>query len=157
TAKDPKNATATRPKLPSAGVEVTKVQDLKIKDRKLRELLPVMTQGFSRSLARLGERRLKEYLQEHGYFFAEVHYRCAPDICSGDDLQVFYDIEPGTIYDLKDIRIEGTQLLKLTDIQENLQSQMASRVGGIPFLKDLPLVGGYVRGLTSSDRLKNDE
>ena len=30
----------------------------------MRELLPVMSQGFSRSLARLGERRLKEYVQE---------------------------------------------------------------------------------------------
>jgi outer membrane protein assembly complex protein YaeT len=150
-------ATATRPKLPSAGVQVSPVPDLKLSDRKLRELLPVMTQGFSRSLARLGERRLREYLQERGYFFAEVGYRCNPQSCSGDDLQVFYDIEPGSIYELKEIRIDGTEQLKPGDVQDQLQSQIASQVGGIPFLEDLPIIGGYVRGLTSNDRLRNDE
>jgi outer membrane protein assembly complex protein YaeT len=146
-----------RPKLPSAGVRVSPVPDLKLSDRRLRELLPVMTQGFSRSLARLGERRLREYLQEHGYFFADVGYRCDPQTCSGDNLQVFYDIEPGSIYELKEIRIEGTEQVKPGDIQEQLQSQIASQVGGIPFLEDLPIIGGYVRGLTSNDRLRNDE
>lgn len=156
---DQKNAinSVIRPKLPSVDVEVSKVPNFKLSNRKLHELLPVMTQGFSRSLARLGEKRLKEYLQEQGYFFSEVHYRCQPENCGGDNLQVFYEIEPGAIYDLKEIRIEGTQLLKLRDVQSNLQSQLASEVGGVPFLKDLPIIGGYVRGLTSNDRLKNDE
>src|SRR5262249_39797605 len=38
-----------------------------------------------------------------------------------------------------------------------LQSQPASSVGTAPFLKSLPFVGGYARGLTSSDRLNSDE
>jgi outer membrane protein assembly complex protein YaeT len=144
------------PKLPNAAVSVTPIEDLKLKDHKLRELLPVMSQGFSRSLARLGESRLREYLQEQGYFFAEVAYRCEPDDCSGDDLKVSYDVQPYEKYDLESIRIEGTNQLKIQEIQDQLQSQTASRVGGIPFLKNLPLVGGYVRGLTSNDRLRND-
>src|SRR5262249_29254846 len=43
------------------------------------------------------------------------------------------------------------------DIAEELQSQPASAVGRAPFLKSLPLVGGYARGLTSGDRLNSDE
>ncbi len=154
--KDP-GAPLTRPTLPSANVQVTKVPDLKLSDRKLRELLPVMTQGYSGTLARLGERRLREYLQERGYFFADVSYRCRPENCIGDDLRVFYDIESNAVYDFKEIRIEGTQQVRLSDIEGDLQSQTASQVGGIPFLQDLPVIGGYVRGLTSNDRLRSDE
>ncbi len=146
-----------RPKLPPADVNVSPVEDLKLKDSKLRELLPVMTQGFSRSLARLGESRLREYLQEQGYFFAEVNFRCDPENCSGEKLKVFYDIQPNAKHDLAEIRIEGTDQIKLPDIVGQLQSQKASQVGGVPFLKDFPLIGGYVRGLTSNDRLRNDE
>ncbi|MGH9840689.1 MAG: translocation/assembly module TamB domain-containing protein, partial [Blastocatellia bacterium] len=76
------------PKLPLAQVSVNPVPDLKIKQDKLRELLPVMTQGFSRLLARLGEQRLREYLQEQGYFFAEVKSRCEPVSCAGENLKV---------------------------------------------------------------------
>ncbi|MGH9755475.1 MAG: translocation/assembly module TamB domain-containing protein [Blastocatellia bacterium] len=146
-----------RPKLPQAQVKVSEIQNFKLGQNKMRELLPVMTQGFSRSLMRLGERRLKEHLQEAGYFFAEVKARCEPENCAGEKLRVFYDVEPGAIYDLKEIRIEGTDLIKLKDIAEELQSQPASAAGDVPFLKSLPLVGGYARGLTSGDRLNSDE
>lgn len=146
-----------RPKLPPARVEVSRIQDFKLSQSRVRELLPVMTQGFSRSLMRLGERRLKEHLQESGYFFAEVKARCEPENCAGENLRLFYDVEPGVIYDLKEIRIEGTDIIKLKDIAGELQSQTASAVGGAPFLKDLPVIGGYGRGLTSGDRLNSDE
>src|SRR5262249_60047240 len=105
----------------------------------------------SRSLMRRGERRLKEQMQEDGYFFAEVKARCEPENCVGENLRVFYDVEPGSVYDLKEIRIEGTDRIKLKDIAEELQSQPASSVGSVPFLKSMPVVGGYARGLTSGD------
>ncbi len=146
-----------RPKLPQAQVKVSEIQNFKLSQNKIRDLLPVMTQGFSRSLMRLGERRLKEHLQENGYFFAEVKARCEPENCAGEKLQVFYDVALGAIYDLKEIRIEGTDLIKLNEISEELQSQPASAAGSAPFLKSLPLVGGYARGLTSGDRLNSDQ
>src|SRR5215510_9654298 len=146
-----------RPKLPQAQAKVSEFQNFKLGQNTLRELLPVMTQGFSRSLMRLGERRLKEHLQENGYFFAEVKARCEPENCAGENLRVFYDVEPGSVYDLKEIRIGGTDLIKLKDIAEESQSQPASSVGSVPFLKSLPVVGGYARGLTSGDRLNSDE
>jgi outer membrane protein assembly complex protein YaeT len=146
-----------RPKLPPAQVKVSETDKLKLSERKLRELLPVVQQGFSPSLMRLGERRLREYLQESGYFFAEVKSRCEPENCRGDELRVFYDVQPNAIYDLKEIRLEGSDLIKLKDLRGELQSQTANELGGTPFLKDLPFVSGYVRGLTSNDRLNNDE
>ncbi|MBP6821198.1 MAG: translocation/assembly module TamB domain-containing protein [Acidobacteria bacterium] len=150
--------TNTRPILPAAQVKVSPIPDLKLDGKQLRELLPVMTQGFSRSLARLGERRLKEYLQEQGYFFAEVSWRCEPVDCApGKDLHVQYDVQPNLIYDLKEIRIEGTKLISWQDLRGDLQSQIESKVGGIPFLKNIPYIGGTVRGLTSNSRLSSDE
>ncbi|MGH9938999.1 MAG: BamA/OMP85 family outer membrane protein, partial [Blastocatellia bacterium] len=146
-----------RPKLPQAQVTVSETQDFKLSQSRMRELLPVMTQGFSRSLMRLGERRLKEHLQEAGYFFAEVKARCEPANCAGENLRVLYDVEPNVKYDLKEIRIEGAGLIKLKDIEGELQSQPASALGDVPFLKSLPVVGGYARGLTSGDRLNSDE
>lgn len=153
---DPRN---TPPRLarPTALVEVSKVPDVNLSRNRLRDLLPVMTQGFSQPLRRLGERRLREYLQEKGYFFAEVRSRCEPASCTGPSVRLFYDADPKARYDLKEIRLEGTKLISYDDIKGDLQSQPASAVGNVPFLKDLPLVGGYVRGLTSNDRLKNDE
>ena len=149
-------ARLARPKLPTAQVTVTPVQGLKLDARRQRELLPVVSQGFSRSLARLGESRLKEYLQENGFFFASVRARCEPVDCAGDRLKIHYEIDPNVIYDLKDIRIEGTDLVKYRDVQDRLQSKTASTLSGNPFLRNLPILGGYVRGLTSNDRLNND-
>ncbi len=146
-----------RPKLPQAQVEVSETKDFKLSQSRMRDLLPVMTQGFSRSLMRLGERRLKERLQEDGYFFAEVKARCEPANCAGENIRVFYDVEPNVKYDLKEIRIEGSDLIKLKNIEDELQSKPASALGDVPFLKDIPIIGGYGRGLTSGDRLNSDE
>src|SRR5262249_52432628 len=142
---------------PPAQVKVSELRDFKLSQSRMRELLPVMTQGFSRSLMRLGERRLKEHLQEAGYFFAEVKARCEPEDCSGESLRVLYDVDQAAIYDLKELRTEGADLVRLKNISAELQSQTASSVGNAPFLKSLPLVGGYARGLTSGDRLNSDE
>ncbi len=138
-----------------AKVEVERPENLRLSNRKLRELLPLLSQRFSRSLARLGERRLREYLQEQGYFFADVSFRCEPVDCAGSPT-VFYEIEPNRSYELGEIRIEGTTSLLPRELAGELRSEKASRVGGIPFLRDLPLIGGYVRGLTSNERLRSD-
>ncbi|NDD65822.1 MAG: hypothetical protein EBZ36_17875, partial [Acidobacteria bacterium] len=106
---------------------------------------------------RLGERRLREYLQEQGYFFAEVSSRCEPIDCSGDMPRVFYDVEPNRVFDLTEIRIEGSDRLRAGDVRPRLQSETASRVGRLPFFRDLPLIGGSMRGLTSNERLRSDE
>lgn len=143
-------------KLPAATVEVIKPETIKISEKQLPELLPVMREGYSRALTRLGERNLTNYLQEQGYFFAEVQARCAPENCSGPDLRVFYDVTPGDRYELSNLRLTGTRELDMGDLQGELQSQESSVLGRVPYLKTLPLIGGSARGITSNDRLRND-
>jgi outer membrane protein assembly complex protein YaeT len=145
-----------RQPLPEAEVTVEPTPGVSLSGRKLRELLPVETDGFSRPLARLGERNLTNYLQEKGYFFATVRSRCEPADCSGPTINLLYDVEPGQRYELKDIRIEGTDLLSKGDVEADLQSKEQSFFGGIPFIKNLPLIGGYARGITSDDRIRRD-
>src|SRR5262249_15488066 len=145
-----------REPLPRAEVSVVKPESVKLSDKRLRELLPVMKEGFSLPLARLGERNLTNYLQEHGYFFATVRSRCQPIVCNGPDLKVFYDVEPGQRLDLERIRLDGTELVGLGDVSGEFQTKAKSVVGSVPFLKNLPLVGGLARGITSNDRLLHD-
>ncbi|HKX31293.1 MAG TPA: translocation/assembly module TamB domain-containing protein, partial [Blastocatellia bacterium] len=149
-----KASSSERPPRPSADVAVDRPDGLKISRNRLRELLPIMHEGFSRALTRLGERNLTNYLQEKGYFFANVDSTCEPADCSGPNLHVKYSVDPGPRYDLKEIRIEGTDMVKKADLE--LESQEDSFLGSVPFLQNLPLVGGYARGLTSNDRLRRD-
>ncbi|MEW6735372.1 MAG: translocation/assembly module TamB domain-containing protein [Acidobacteriota bacterium] len=127
-----------------------------ISKEKRRELLPLMREGFSRPLLRLGERNLTNYLQERGYFFAEVSAHCQPTNCNDPNAAVFYDVELGERLALAEIRIEGTELLTKKDLESELQSKEASLLGGIPLFKSLPLIGGSARGITSNDRLRHD-
>lgn len=145
-----------RQPLPPADVVLENPAGVKLSTRKLRELLPVETQGFSLQLARLGERNLENYLQEQGYFFSKVRLRCEPTDCSGPPVHLFYDLQPGQRYDLDEIRIEGTDQLSIRDVSDKLQSKKAAFFGAIPVLKNLPLVGGYARGITSDDRIRRD-
>ncbi len=152
----PTAALSARPPRPPADVLLEKPDEIKLSERKLRELLPIETQGFSRALARLGERNLSNYLQERGYFFAKVDSRCDPADCSGAEVKVIYDVQPGERLDLEEIRLEGTDLLSITDVSDQLQSRQASVFGAVPVLKNLPLIGGLARGITSDDRIRQD-
>lgn len=143
-------------KLPSATVDVNKPDTVKLSEKQLPQLLPVIREGYSRALTRLGERNLTNYLQERGYFFAEVTSRCQPEDCSGPDLKIFYDVAPGERYELSRLRLTGTDQLSLSDVEGELQSQESSLLGNVPYLKTLPFIGGLARGITSNDRLRND-
>lgn len=146
----------SRPALPPAEVTLDNPAGIKLSGKKLRELIPAEKQGFSRQLARLGERNLENYLQEKGYFFASVRSRCEPADCTGPTVHLAYDIQPGQRLDLDQIRLEGTGELSMGDVGSDLQSKKASVFGAIPFLKSLPLIGGYARGITSDDRIRHD-
>lgn len=147
-----------RRSLPRADVRVTSAP-VEISGDRLRELLPVIEGGYSRARMRLGERNLANYLQEKGYFFAEVTARCSPADCAPPavgELRVFYDVRPGARYELKDIRIIGANELNEDEVIADLESKKKSRLGGVPLLGKLPLIGGDSHGVTSYDRLRAD-
>ncbi len=138
-------------------------------------LLPILREGtLDYSAIVEGERRLENYFQEQGFFFANVTPICsvAPafteneasfiendteSLCSalaGADLSkrtvdVRYEADLNRQFKLVDIRIEGTKLLPVEEVKTVLESQEASILGIVPYL-------GYGRGYTSSELLSED-
>lgn len=121
-----------------------------------------------------GERRLENYYQEHGYFFANVTPVCSVDpplregeasviknnsefTCSalggadlmGRTVEVKYKVDLNRQLRLQDIRLQGTTQFKIDEIQSTLDSQEANGFGIIPFF-------GYGRGYTSEKLLAED-
>ena len=147
------------------------IKNYEISEKTQRELLPVKREGnvdFSAIVE--GARRIRNKLQEDGYFFAEVTQTCSvtnppadlgpngteetcenlnPVPLTGHNITIEYEVEQGRRFRLSDIRITGTEKLSFADIEANLKSQKANAIGLIPFL-------GYGRGYTSLTLLEQD-
>jgi outer membrane protein insertion porin family len=122
------------------------VQGLEISEDKKRKVLPFYTLGgIDDFTLQEGARRLADYAQQQGYFFAEVTAPPAPDL-SGESARVYYVVEPGGRYRLKNIEIEGTEVIPHKVLQDQMKSQQAAL---------LPLFG-YGRGKTSNELLRQD-
>jgi outer membrane protein insertion porin family len=152
-------------------VEVV-VKNFEMTAKTQRELLPIEREGnIDASAIVEGARRLRNKLQEAGYFFAEVTAVCTvtpptddigqngtartcdnlnPDELTGHEVNVTYEIERGRRFRLADIRIEGTNLLSYEDVAAELGSQKTSPLRLIPFLS-------YGRGYTSLALLEQDK
>lgn len=137
-------------------------------------LLPI-ARGGSLDFAAIveGERRLENYYQEKGYFFADATALCSVDpplpdsppsaadgdavICSvlnnselaGRTVSVLYKVDLNRRLKLTDIRLRGTDQFDVTEIVTVLDSSEANILGIIPFF-------GYGRGFTSSRILEED-
>jgi outer membrane protein insertion porin family len=152
-------------------VEV-EVKNYSLKDKTLKALLPIKREGnIDVSAIIEGERRLRNKIQENGYFFAEITTICTitppvatdaamngtPEMCqnlnpaelTGHTINIRYDVEPGRRFKLTAIRIEGTTELKVEDVTDELRTQTANALGFIPLL-------GYGRGYTSRELLQQD-
>jgi outer membrane protein insertion porin family len=151
-------------------VNVT-VKNYNLSDKTERDLLPVEREGnIDYSAIVEGARRVRNNLQEDGYFFAEVTNVCRvdnppadmgpngtedtcqnlnPNLLAGHMVDIEYDVERGRRFRLTDIRITGTNKLTYDDISANLKTQKANPIGLIPWL-------GYGRGYTSLTLLEQD-
>jgi outer membrane protein insertion porin family len=147
------------------------LKNYEISDKTQRELLPVKREGnvdFSAIVE--GERRIRNKLQEDGFFFAEITAACTvsnppPDLgtngtretcenlnpvtLTGHNVAIEYNVEQGRRFRLTDIRITGTNKLSFEDVEADLKTQKANAIGLIPFL-------GYGRGYTSLTLLEQD-
>lgn len=150
-------------------------ENAEIGDKKQTELLPIKREGTVDFAAIIeGERRLENYYQEQGYFFADVTSVCSVTpqfteeeasvtgneteaLCSalgGAELanrtvEVKYNVDLNRQLKLVDIRIEGTDELPIEEIRTVLESQKANALGFIPLF-------GYGRGYTSAKILEDD-
>jgi outer membrane protein insertion porin family len=156
----------------AVGPKVTvTVPNYRMNENTARELLPVKREGNIDTSAIIeGARRIRNKLQEQGYFFTEVTAVCTvtpptpdlgengtsatcdnlnPETLSGRTVEIRYDIERGRRFKLTDIRITGTNKLTYEDVAADLRTQKAGALGLIPWL-------GYGRGYTSLTLLEQD-
>lgn len=139
------------------------------------KLLPIKREGTLDFAAIVeGERRLENYYQEQGYFFADVTPVCSVqpplsdtenNVIAGEteflckvlggeelmahDVEVKYKVDLNRKLRLVDIRVRGTDKLNIEDIRTVLNSQEANILGIVPLF-------GYGRGYTSAARLEDD-
>ena len=154
------------------GPKVTvSIKNYEMSEKTEHELLPIKREGnVDYSAIVEGARRIRNKLQEDGYFFAEVTQVCTvsnppadlgpngtPETCenlnpvqlTGNTVTIEYDVERGRRFHLTDIRITGTNKLSYDDVAADLKTQKANAIGLIPFL-------GYGRGYTSLTLLEQD-
>jgi outer membrane protein insertion porin family len=147
------------------------IKNYEISEKTQRDLLPVKREGnvdFSAIVE--GARRIRNKLQEDGYFFADVTQTCTvsdppadlgpngteetcenlnPIPLTGHNITIAYDVEQGRRFHLSDIRITGTNHLTYADVEASLKTQKSNPIGLIPWL-------GYGRGYTSLTLLEQD-
>jgi outer membrane protein insertion porin family len=153
-------------------VEVT-FPNYDLKESKQQKLLPIKREGnLDYSVLDEGARRVRNELQEQGYFFAEVTPVCTvtpptpntidngtketcenlnPAELDGHTIKVAYQVNLRRRLRLADIRITGTNKLTTEDILPQLKSRKTSSFAFLPFL------GGYGRGFTSTTLLEQDD
>jgi outer membrane protein insertion porin family len=143
-----------------------------LSEKKQRELLPVKREGsVDFSAIEEGARRVRNQLQQQGYFFADVNPICTVtpptpttidngtiETCQNlaaaelgaETLNITYEVVLRRRLKLNEIRITGTNKLSVFDVAEELKTQKASAAGFLPFL------GGYGRGFTNNALLEED-
>ena len=152
-----------------------RIEGYELSEKRRRELLPIEREGtIDYSAIEEGRRRIRNRLQNEGYFFADVTPVCAvtpplapppdalggaadfdpcellnPDELANSNVTITYQVERGRRFKLTDIRVEGTQAISPADVDADLRSQTANALGIIPLL-------GYGRGYTSEDALEHD-
>ena len=127
-----------------------KVEGAAVSEKKLRSILPLMREGgVDEASLDDSARRLREHLQEEGFFFAEVTTPAMVDLAQ-DKADIVFSVEPGARYRVAEIRIEGTEKVSLLEIAPSLQTQTAA-------LFPIPLLTTkYMRGITSEQALRRD-
>jgi len=147
------------------------IKNYEISEKTQRDLLPVKREGnVDYSAIVEGARRVRNKLQEDGYFFAEVTPSCTvsdpaadlgpngteetcenlnPITLTDHNITIQYEVVQGRRFHLSDIRITGTNKLSYADVESSLKTQKSNPIGLIPWL-------GYGRGYTSLTLLEQD-
>jgi outer membrane protein insertion porin family len=160
---------------PTVTVKVSAENESITSKSTLTKLVPVLSEGTVDYAAIVeGERRIENFFQEKGYFFADVTPKCSVEpafredeasavtnntefLCSalggaelmGRKVDIVYEANINRRLNLKDLRLTGTTQFTMADIQPALESQESNILGFIPIF-------GYGHGLTSERILEQD-
>ena len=122
------------------------VEGLNVSESDKRKTLPFYrTGGLDEFTVEEGARRLQEFAQRKGYFFATVKPPDAPDP-TRPSARLVYQVEAAQRYKLSDIEIEGLAAIPRATLEEKLKSRSSSFIG----------FGDSRRGITSDDMLRQD-
>ncbi|HEX8088379.1 MAG TPA: POTRA domain-containing protein, partial [Blastocatellia bacterium] len=132
-----------------SGPKVTvEVEGLELSEKEKRSTLPFYKQGSVDEFSlEEGRRRLQDYAQRRGYFFAQVNRPNPPDL-SAPTARLVYAVDTGRRYRLSNIEIEGLDAIAHQTLEEEMKTKEKSAI-------PLPLVGNS-RGITSDDMLRQD-
>lgn len=145
-----KNAVTVNLPIVSGPAMTVKVEGASVNEKKLRSILPLMREGgVDEATLDDSARRIREHLQEEGFFFAEVSPPMMVDLTQ-EKADLVFSVEPGERYRVAEIRIDGTKNVSLLDVSPSLQTQTAA-------LFPVPLLTTkYIRGITSEQALRRD-
>jgi outer membrane protein insertion porin family len=122
------------------------VTGLALSDKEKKLVLPFYTQGgIDDFTIDEGARRLLDYAQKQGYFFAEVTKPAAPEL-NRPSIKLTYKVASGRRYSIKKIEIRGETAIPKQELLSRLRSKESSLVS----------IGTPRRGLTSNDLLRQD-
>ncbi len=143
------NTVAIRIPIESGSIYTARVEGYEISPKKLRETVPLLREGgIDESSLDQGAQRLRTYLQEQGYFFAEAAPPALPDPAL-DRAELVFKVDPKERYRLTSITIEGTTNLVIPDILSEMRSKTES-------FFPIPIFSKYTRGLTSEEAMRRD-
>ena len=122
------------------------IQGLEITDKQKHDTLPFYTQGGIDDFSlEEGRRRLVDFAQREGYFFAQVTAPAPPEQSSGK-IKLTYIVDTGKRYRLAAFDIVGETAIPVKDLLLDLKSKQATLVS----------FTAPRRGITSSDLLRRD-
>src|SRR5215216_4204658 len=99
------------------------VQGLQIKEKEKRSTLPFYRQGgIDEFSLEEGRRRLQDYAQRKGYFFAQVNRPDAPDL-SAASANLVYVVDTGRRYKLTNLEIEGLDAIPHQLLEDEMKSK----------------------------------
>jgi outer membrane protein insertion porin family len=122
------------------------VKGLDLNDKQKRTVLPFYTQGgIDEFSIEEGARRLLDYAQKQGYFFAQITKPDLPPL-DAPAIKLDYVVAAGQRYALTKLEIRGETAIPKQDLIARLRSKTSSLVS----------FGTPRRGLTSNDLLRQD-
>jgi len=140
------NTVAVAITVDSGPVVTVEVKGLALTDKQKRMVLPFYTEGgideFSIEEA---TRRLLDYAQKQGYFFAEISKPSVPPL-NQPAAKLVFAVSAGNRYTLSKIDIRGETAIPKQELLDRLRSKTSSVVS----------IGTPRRGLTSNDLLRQD-